>query len=279
MQHSVLQILKKLDGLYTKSERSILSHLIVEEICGNSSMLRITDKNNHLSNSELRKVQDIVDRLKNREPIQYILGKTEFYGMPFLVSPDVLIPRPETEELVEWIIAENKNTDYLILDVGTGSGCIAVTLAKKIINAEVNAWDISENALDVATKNARLNNVEVRFVKRDIFQPVEEKEFFDIIVSNPPYVTESEKGVMESNVIDFEPHGALFVPDDQALIFYDRIADLALALLHNEGKLYFEINRAKGKEVCNMLVGKGFMQVELKKDLSGNDRMVRAVKP
>lgn len=279
MQHSVLHLLKKLDGLYTQSELSILSHLIVEEVCGNASMLRITDKNSHLSNSELKKVLDIVDRLENREPIQYIVGKTEFYGFPFFVSPDVLIPRPETEELVEWIIAENKKSGLLMLDIGTGSGCIAVTLAKKIVNSEIYAWDISEKALEVASRNALLNNVNVVFAEQDILQPVDKKECFDVIVSNPPYVTESEKISMDPNVLDFEPHGALFVPDDHALLFYERIADVALLLLHNGGKLYFEINREKGRQVCNMLADRGFTQVELKKDLSGNDRMVRAVKP
>lgn len=271
MQHSVQHILQELEGLYTRQEISVLTQLILEEVCGN--------KINHLSGSELRKAEDIAFRLKSGEPIQYILGKTEFYGMPFMVTPDVLIPRPETEELVEWILAGNRQPGFSVLDIGTGSGCIAVTLAKKTHGANVYAWDISERALKVASENAFLNCVNVRFSLRDIFQPVDNSPVFDVIVSNPPYVTESEKTTMETNVLGFEPHGALFVPDDHALIFYERIADVALTSLYNGGELYFEINRDKGTEVCGMLRSKGFTHIELRKDISGNDRMVRAIKP
>lgn len=271
MQHSVQHILQELEGLYTRQEISVLTRLILEEVCDN--------KINHLSGSGLRKAEDIAFRLKSGEPIQYILGKTEFYGMPFMVTPDVLIPRPETEELVEWILAGNRQPGFSVLDIGTGSGCIAVTLAKKIHGANVYAWDISERALKVASENAFLNCVNVRFSLRDIFQPVDNSPIFDVIVSNPPYVTESEKTTMEANVLGFEPHGALFVPDDHALIFYERIVDVALTSLYNGGELYFEINRDKGTEVCGMLRSKGFTHIELRKDISGNDRMVRAIKP
>ncbi len=271
MQHSVQHILQELEGLYTRQEISVLTQLILEEVCDN--------KINHLSGSGLRKAEDIAFRLKSGEPIQYILGKTEFYGMPFMVTPDVLIPRPETEELVEWILAGNRQPGFSVLDIGTGSGCIAVTLAKKIHGANVYAWDISERALKVASENAFLNCVNVRFSLRDIFQPVDNSPIFDVIVSNPPSVTESEKTTMEANVLGFEPHGALFVPDDHALIFYERIADVALTSLYNGGELYFEINRDKGTEVCDKLRSKGFTHIELRKDISGNDRMVRAIKP
>ncbi|WP_294081527.1 peptide chain release factor N(5)-glutamine methyltransferase [Proteiniphilum sp. UBA5384] len=269
-QHSVRHILQQLDGFYTRTEISVIAGLVLDEICSN--------KNTYLSGSELRKVEDIVRRLKNGEPIQYVLGKTEFYGMPFEVTPDVLIPRPETEELVEWILSENRQEGCSVLDIGTGSGCIAVTLAKKMTSADLHAWDISEEALRVASGNACLNGVSVRFSLRDILQPVEEYPGFDIIVSNPPYVTESEKKDMEMNVLDFEPHIALFVPDHDALLFYDRIAGAALKMLRCKGKIYFEINRGKGLEVCSMLHDKGFVNIELRKDISGNDRMVRAVK-
>lgn len=279
MQYSVQHILQELEGLYSKPEISVITQLILEEVCGNSSRGITTDKNTHLSGSERSKAEDIVRRLKSGEPIQYILGKTEFYGMPFVVSPDVLIPRPETEELVEWILAGNRPAGCSVLDIGTGSGCIAVTLAKKMHGADVYAWDISEGALKVASENALLNCVNVQFLLRDIFQPVDTVPFFDVIVSNPPYVTESEKTTMEAIVLGFEPHGALFVPDTHALIFYERIADVALALLRNKGELYFEINREKGVEVCDMLRNKGFESIELRKDISGNDRMVCAVKP
>jgi release factor glutamine methyltransferase len=279
MQHPALHILQELNGLYSKQEVSILTQLILEEVCGSSFRGITADKINHLSGSEFRKAEDIVRRLKSGEPIQYIVGKTEFYGMPFRVTPDVLIPRPETEELVEWILAGNRQGGRSVLDIGTGSGCIAVTLAKKMSGADVHAWDISERALKVAAENARLNGVPVQFSVRDIFQPVESSPAFDVIVSNPPYVTESEKAGMEANVLDFEPHTALFVADDNALLFYERIADVALALLRNGGELYFEINREKGAEVCGLLRSKGFTRVELRKDISGNDRMARAVKP
>lgn len=279
MHYSIRHILHELDGLYAKAEISILTKLILEEVCGPSFTAITADKNKHLSVSQLSKVEDIVHRLKNGEPIQYILGKTEFYGMPFVVTPDVLIPRPETEELVEWILSVNPQAGRLVLDIGTGSGCIAVTLAKKMNGAEVYAWDISEGALRVASGNARLNSVCVRFSVQDIFQLVDSNLPFDVVVSNPPYVTESEKVTMESNVLDFEPHEALFVTDDNALLFYKQIADVALELLRDNGELYFEINREKGLEVCDMLRNKGFACVELRKDISGNDRMVRAVKP
>ena len=237
------------------------------------------DKNNHLSGSERRKIEDILHRLKKGEPIQYIVEKTEFYGLPFKVTPDVLIPRPETEELVEWILTENRSSPHSILDIGTGSGAIAITLAKKMLHTDVHAWDKSERAVRVASENALLNRVSVHFLVRDIFQPVENNSTFDLIVSNPPYVTESEKSSMEINVLDFEPHEALFVADDHALVFYERIAEVALSALHDGGEVYFEINRNKGKEVCDMLDGKGFISIELRRDISGNERMVRAVKP
>lgn len=279
MQHSARHILQELEGLYSKQEISILTRFILEEVCGNSSGGITTDKNTHLSGSERRKVEDIAYRLKNGEPIQYILGQTEFYGMLFKVTPDVLIPRPETEELVEWILTGHRSQDCAVLDIGTGSGCIAVTLAKKMLNADVYAWDISGGALKVASENALLHGVEIAFSVRDIFQPVDNNPTFDLIVSNPPYVTESEKMTMEANVLDFEPYEALFVPDGHALVFYERIADVALALLRGGGELYFEINRDKGREVCDMLGGKGFTSIALRKDISGNERMVRAVKP
>lgn len=278
-QYSARHILQELDGIYSRPEISVLTGLILEEVCGNSFRGITSDKINHLSGSELRKIEDIVHKLKHGEPIQYILGKTEFYGMLFKVTPDVLIPRPETEELVEWILSENQQAGLSVLDIGTGSGCIAVTLAKKMNDADVHAWDISGEALEVASGNALLNSVNVHFSLQDIFQPVERTPSFDVVVSNPPYVTESEKATMEANVLGFEPYEALFVPDHQALLFYDRIADMALEGLDSDGRLYFEINREKGMEVCNMLHSKGFVRVALRKDIAGNDRMVRAVKP
>lgn len=277
MQHSILQILQAVADIYSKSELNILSQIITERLGSVTTTGIMSDKNSQLSVSLSKKVEEIVARLKEGEPIQYIVQKTEFYGLPFKVTPDVLIPRPETEELVEWLLSESQRENCSILDIGTGSGSIAVTLAKLMPKADVHGWDISVNSLKVAKENASLNRVDVHFKECDILQPISQAELFDVIVSNPPYVMESEKAEMEDNVLAFEPHGALFVSDDDALVFYERIADVATMMLNDGGALYFEINREKGVEVCTLLQGKGFNTIELRKDISGNDRMVRAV--
>lgn len=279
MQQYTQYIQQELEGVYTPSEISVLHRLILSEICGTSVAAITEDKFSNLSGSQARNLEDILSRLKGGEPHQYVLGKCEFYGIEFRVTPDVLIPRPETEELVEWILAENNAAGrMMILDIGTGSGCIAVTLAKKMPDAVVEAWDLSESAIKVASGNALRNGVEVHFTRRDILQPFETEITYDLIVSNPPYVTESEKETMERNVLGFEPHEALFVPDDNPLLFYERIAGLAMAMLNDQGQLYFEINRSKGELICEMLEKSGFAEVELRNDISGNARMIRAVK-
>lgn len=269
---------EKLSDFYSPDEVKSFTHLLLQDVCGYSLVDIATHKFNNLSDAQVRKLEDIVVRLQNNEPYQYILGETEFYGMSFSVTPDVLIPRPETEELVEWIVSENDLQNPKILDIGTGSGCIAVALAKKIPGSEIQAWDISDNALNVARKNAKLNDVEIEFSKKDILSEFSEGFNFDIIVSNPPYVLEKEKADMAKNVLNYEPHLALFVPDDTALIFYEKIAQLALNMLPKEGKLFFEINRQKGSEIVEVLSTKGFVNVELRTDISGNDRMIRAEK-
>jgi release factor glutamine methyltransferase len=263
---------------------SALIRIILEEVLGLDYSGIISNKINNLSSSELNKVEVIVGRLKKFEPIQYVLGKTEFYGLNFKVTSDVLIPRPETEELVEWILSECVTLRPAILDIGTGSGCIAVTLAKKLPESEVSAWDISEGALNIATENARLNDVTVSFKNQNVLsedeisQLLSKGERYDVIVSNPPYVMESEKETMDENVLNFEPHEALFVPDENPLLFYDRISTIALDMLKENGKLYFEINRGKGDEIYRMLKKKGFEDVELRKDISGNFRMIKGAK-
>ncbi len=194
------------------------------------------------------------------------------------MSPAVLIPRPETEELIEWILLETKKINPHILDIGTGSGCIAIALAKKMQYATVDAWDISESALEIARQNAITNNVSVEFSNVDVLKSLSVRKYFDIIVSNPPYIKESEKEKMEKNVLDYEPHEALFVANNDALIFYNRITDIAKENLNENGVLYFEINRANGVEIVQMLKRKGLMNIELKKDISGNNRMIRAMK-
>jgi len=222
---------------------------------------------------------DTCNRLMEYEPIQYILGNTVFYGLPFKVTEDTLIPRPETEELVSWIIEEyQENQDIQLLDIGTGSGSIAVSLAKHMVNSKVTAYDISEKALTIASQNAVVNNVDVAFKHVDILKTKKIDKSFDCIISNPPYVRELEKQEIKSNVLDYEPHTALFVSDRDPLIFYRVIGVLAFDNLSSTGSLFFEINQYLGNETVNLLKDIGFRTIELRKDIFGNDRMVKATK-
>jgi release factor glutamine methyltransferase len=220
----------------------------------------------------------ILEKLQLEIPIQYILGRTHFYGLEFNVNENVLIPRPETEELVEWIISSAVNMpkfkNIKILDIGTGSGCIAISLAKNIPNSEVFAIDISDKALATAKKNADLNKVAVAFIEKNILETTDLEQQFDIIVSNPPYVRNLEKAEIKRNVLENEPHLALFVEDNDALIFYRKIAELATKNLSPEGKLFFEINQYLGKETLELLEKMNFKNSELRKDIYGNDRMI-----
>lgn len=220
-----------------------------------------------------------IERLKKHEPIQYIIGYCDFCGLTFKVTPDTLIPRPETSELVEWITEEQKGDKVNILDIGTGSGCIAISLSCKLPGCNIAAWDISPGALAVATENSKANGCSVAFEQVDILAYEPTGEQFDIIVSNPPYIKENEKKSMEANVLDWEPHTALFVPDNDPLLFYRTIAEKALAMLTSGGALYFEINRAHGAETVEMLKSLGYIETELRKDLAGNDRMIKAIRP
>ena len=232
----------------------------------------------HFSEDEIQIWNEILDKLKLEIPIQYILGITHFYGSEFNVNENVLIPRPETEELVEWIISSAVNMpkfkNLKILDIGTGSGCIAISLVKNIPNAEVFAIDISDNALATAKENADLNKVTVAFIQRNILETKDLEQQFDIIVSNPPYVRNLEKAEIKRNVLENEPHLALFVEDNDALIFYRKIAELATKNLSAEGKLFFEINQYLGKETVELLEKMQFKNSELRKDIYGNDRMI-----
>ena len=276
MQDILQNIRKSLSGFYPDNEISGLVRLLIEHVTKSSMPALLSDKNTKITSEEVLKIDKIVERLQRFEPIQYILGETEFYGLPFTVNQDVLIPRPETEELVELILNENKESKPRILDIGTGSGCIAVSLQKHIHESSVTAWDISEKALAVAALNSKSNSVNVTFNQVDILSDYPINHSFDIIVSNPPYVLVSEKTDMHANVLEYEPHTALFVADNNPLLFYNRIADVAIQLLTDGGKLYFEINRAKGQETIKMLENKKFSEIRLIKDISGNDRMVRA---
>lgn len=231
------------------------------------------------SESELKIWSSILEQLKKEIPIQYILGVTHFYGLEFEVNSYVLIPRPETEELVDLIIQNSKskaqNSKLKILDIGTGSGCIAVALAKNLPNAQVFALDVSEQALATAKTNAEKNQVQLAFIHQSILETEDLEQQFDIIVSNPPYVRELEKQEIKKNVLDNEPHLALFVEDNDALIFYRKIAQLAQKNLNPQGQLYFEINQYLGQEMLDLLREMGFKNSVLRQDIYGNDRMIQ----
>ena len=233
----------------------------------------IINSNQVLNKSQLSKIKQIVAELKTNKPIQYILGKTEFYGLKIKVNEHTLIPRSETEQLVDWILKENF---VAALDIGTGSGCISIALAKHT-DAKVLAIDVSEDALLIAEENAKNNEVEIDFIHQDILQ-TNYLQKVDLIVSNPPYVLESEKKKMQENVLDYEPELALFVEDKNPLIFYKKIASLAINFLNENGKLFFEINTKFGKETIEMLADIGFVNIELKKDMNDKDRMIKAIK-
>lgn len=267
----------ELTGLYGKEETEQFICLCFEEYLGFSRSDLLLKKEATMSESELLKFNFAVKDLKAGKPIQYILGNAWFCGMKLAVNEHVLIPRPETEEMVELIVPEQPAT---ILDVGTGSGCIAIALKKKLPGAGVTAIDVSEEALSVAVRNARSNETAVAFFRADILKEQDRARLsgsrFRVIVSNPPYVRLTEKEKMHKNVVGYEPHLALFVNDDDPLLFYKAISDLALKCLTPDGKLYFEVNEAFGAEVKALLEAKGFHRAEVIKDISGKDRIVRA---
>lgn len=225
---------------------------------------------------QLLRWEAVLSDLKKQKPIQYIVGETEFCGLSFLVNENVLIPRPETEELVELVLSNQDTSNVTILDIGTGSGCIPIAIKKNWPSAEVYAIDVSEKALATAMKNADLNKTKVVFELKNILETNDLERQFDIIISNPPYVRNIEKAEIKPNVLEYEPHLALFVEDDDPLLFYRKIARLALKNLNPNGKLYFEINQYLGKETVELLSELQFSTVELRKDIYGNDRMVVA---
>ncbi len=235
-----------------------------------------------ISDEEVLKWEAIISDLKTEKPIQYSIGETWFYDSKFYVNEHTLIPRPETEELVDWIIQTHKSKDKIeksaILDIGTGTGCIPISLKKNIPQAEVFAIDVSEEALKIAHKNAETNQVQINFILQNILETEDLNQNFDVIVSNPPYVRNLEKQEIKKNVLEFEPHLALFVEDTDALLFYRKIAQLALKNLTANGLLFFEINQYLGKETVELLETLGFKNVELKKDIYGNDRMIKCTR-
>ena len=279
MHPLVRQIREALHGSYTDAEALSLAKMLLVEVFGFSTLELYGGKDRGFSEKEQELLSDIVCRLQNHEPIQYIIGRETFMGLVFNVNENVLIPRPETQELVNWILEDHRSDEGCkILDIGTGSGCIPVSLAHFMSGAEVEAWDISDGALDVARRNANKNEVKVLFRKQNVFEALPSESYYDVIVSNPPYITEKEKGDMEANVLDWEPSIALFVPDTDPLLFYRKIAELGLEMLVAGGALYFEINRAYGEMMRTMLEDMGYNNVELRKDMFGNDRMIKAIK-
>ncbi|NVK08580.1 MAG: peptide chain release factor N(5)-glutamine methyltransferase [Tenacibaculum sp.] len=269
---------EQLKSVYPQTEIDTFFFFLIEEYLELKRIDLTLRPDFEISSYKRILLDEALVRLKEEEPIQYILTKTEFYGLPFKVNQNTLIPRPETEELVEWIINEvDKNQESLsILDIGTGTGCIPISLKKHLPKTTVSTIDVSEEALKIAKQNAVLNKVEVSFMHQDILKTEELSGEFDIIVSNPPYVRELEKVEIKNNVLKNEPHLALFVEDNNPLIFYKKIADLAKNSLTKTGLLFFEINQYFGFETVEMLKNKGFTQIELRKDLFGNDRMIKA---
>lgn len=276
MNIPVSYIRRMLGECYPPREAATLARIVCCEMLGQRTTDYYLGKDITLSANEEQTLHGILARLRNFEPVQYVQGRAPFMGRDFRVEPGVLVPRPETGELVELMLGELDGGLH-VLDVGTGSGCIAVTLALQLPAARVSAWDVSPRALEVARANAGALGAEVDFALRDVlaYEPPA-GERYDVIVSNPPYVTEAEKRDMEPNVLDWEPALALFVPDADPLLFYRRIATLGLRMLRPGGRLYFEINRAYGPDTAEMLRRLGYAAVRLLKDLSGNDRFVTA---
>ena len=270
----------ELTSIYDAGEAESFFYLILEE----KRNLKRIDLALHpdlvFSAEQMIIWNSILEQLKQEIPIQYLLGKTSFYGLDFEVNENVLIPRPETEELVEWILESQKSKvesqKIRILDIGTGSGCIAISLAKNLPHATVFAIDVSEKALATAKINAKNNSEDVTFINQNILETDDLKQQFDVIVSNPPYVRHLEKAEIKKNVLDNEPHLALFVADNDALIFYKKIAELAQKNLSKNGQLFFEINQYLGKEMVELLEKMNFTNIELRKDIYGNDRMIKA---
>lgn len=272
------QFIQQLTPIYDAGEAESFFYLVLED---KQELKRIDLALNPdlvFLESEIVIWNSILEQLKQEIPIQYLLGKTSFYGLDFEVNENVLIPRPETEELVEWILESQKskreNKKIRILDIGTGSGCIAISLAKNLSNAEVFALDISEKALATAKRNAEINEVNVTFINQNILETEDLGQQFDIIVSNPPYVRNLEKEEIKKNVLNNEPHLALFVADNDALIFYKKIAELAQKNVSENSQLYFEINQYLGKEMIDLLEKMNFKNIELRQDIYGNDRMI-----
>lgn len=289
VQEGNKHLLSQLEKVYDKREALNITDLILEQITKLNKTERILFKTKLLNNAQQKTLNKYLQQLLQYKPVQYVLGEAWFAGMKFLVDENVLIPRPETEELVEWVIKDNQHPEFLsvsantihksILDVGTGSGCIPITLKKNLKDFSVSSLDISKGAIAIAQKNAALNNTDIHLL---LFNFLEEAQWvnlpvFDIIISNPPYIKQSEEKSMHRNVLDFEPPLALFVPDNDALLFYRKLVKFSNYHLAATGKIFVEINEVLGKEVLELFIKEGF-NAELKKDMQQKDRMLKAMK-
>ncbi len=263
----------ELSDIYSYRENISLAYIVIEDIFGYNRSESIINANKEIRLNEIKKINNIIFELKNNKPIQYILGSTNFYGIKIKVNENTLIPRPETEELVDWILKDDFNS---MLDIGTGTGCIPIAIAKNK-DVKIYALDKSKNALKIAKENSRINNVNINFIEKDIFK-FNESLNFDLIVSNPPYILKSKIDSMSSNVVDYEPHEALFVNDKDPLVFFKQISKIAIQMLNSNGKLYFEINEDYATEIKLILNEFGFVDIQLKNDINDRNRMLRAIK-
>lgn len=277
MGNLLFSIRTALQTVYPFREANAIARIILQEEFGLTLSDVYSGKDIQISEEQNRNLKNIIERLQNYEPLQYVLGVADFCGLRFDVNPDVLIPRPETAELLEMIFAHFSSSPMDILDIGSGSGCIAITLSHRWPNSCVVSWDVSEKALQVARSNNQKLGTNVRFEQHDVLQEENGAHAkFDLIVSNPPYIKEKERKEMEANVLNWEPELALFVPNEDPLLFYRTIIQKSVRLLNPQGWLFFEINREHGEEIVSLLGKYGFSQIELAKDFSGNDRFIKA---
>lgn len=277
MKQNIQKIRQSLAQHYPKEEIDAFVRIIFEKLMGYSQVDMILRSNEALPDFISEKIDRIIDRLIMREPIQYILDDAYFYGMHFHVNRNTLIPRPETEQLIDLIVNQNSGVDLQVLDIGTGSGCIAIALARTLKFPIVTATDISAEAIAVAERNAKELKVKIRFTNSDILATSRPKTpIYDIIVSNPPYITDRERSAMDANVTEYEPHTALFVPDNNPLLFYRAIADYAIGALKSGGHLYFEINPLFANDVVDMLAYMGYTEIATERDYTGKLRFTTA---
>lgn len=281
MKLSVRQGKKKIEdalsSIYPYDEIQSLQCIVLMHILNCTKIQLTLSQSNILNNSQQQEFFEIVEQLIHHKPVQYVLGQTEFYGLTLFLTPDVFIPRAETEELVEWIIKDQQSKKISVLDIATGSGCIAIALATMLSLSQLAACDISKQALQVAMNNALMNHVNIDFFQSDIFNPKDELfSKYDLIVSNPPYVLESERKTIRPNVVDYEPHIALFVEDADPIKFYKAIVNFAKKTLNINGFIYFEINEMFGEKIAEVLDVNKFCNIVIKNDIHGRQRMLRA---